>query len=471
MMKINLVKLATLMLFLLTCISLRAQISSGNATSVPPPAGHASPAKTLNYTLPSEKLAQASELYTLRVRLLVAGTIWNLLLLLGILQSGLAVRIRTWAEGVSRWKFAQAAVVVPCFSIAIAALQFPLSAYQHHVSLEYGLSVQGWGSWMGDLLKGQGVIVAVAIPLLWLFFTLIRRSPRLWWFFAWLLSLPLMVLVLFLVPFVLDPLFNDFRPLQARQPQLVEAIERVVQRGGLNIPRDRMYEMEASSKVTTLNAYVTGLGASKRVVVWDTMIRQMPQPETLFVFGHEMGHYVLNHIYQGLLMAGALSFFGFYLFYRLAGWMLRRFQLRWGLRGLDDWAAVPMMLLLFSVLEFSGQPLASAFSRHLEHQADIYGLEITHGINPDSEEAAAHAFQMLGEQGLSYPEPSPWLVFWYYDHPTIAERVKFAHEYAPLEYRRAAKICEMIRLRGQILNPRLASITNLVRPDGVLESL
>ncbi|MBZ5523076.1 MAG: M48 family metallopeptidase [Acidobacteriia bacterium] len=425
-------KPATLILFLLTCISFQAQTVPDKATNAPSViASPTSPAPTTAYTLPPEKLAQAKALYTLRVRLLIAGTVWNFLLLLGILYSGLAARFRDWAEAVSRWRFVQAVTAVPLLLLTMTALQLPLSIYQHRVSLQYGLSVQGWGSWINDLLKGEAVVLAAMIPLLWLLLTLIRWSPRRWWFYAWLISLPLMVLVIFLVPLVLDPMFNDFQPLQASQPQLVEALEKVVQRGGLDIPRKRMYEMDASKKVTTLNAYVTGLGASKRVVVWDTTIQKMSQPETLFVFGHEMGHYVLNHIYKGLLLAAVLSFFCFYLFYRLAGWMLRRFQTRWQLRGLDDWAALSMLFLLFVALEFVGQPLASAYSRHLEHQADIYGLEVTHGINPDSQEAAARAFQTLGEQSLSYPTPGAWMVFWYYDHPPIADRVKFAHEYDP----------------------------------------
>jgi len=282
-----------------------------------------------------------------------------------------------------------------------------------------------------DLLKGELVTLAVMTPLLWLLLALIRRSPRRWWVYAWLIALPLMVLVIFLVPLLLDPLFNNFQPLQARQPQLVEAIEKVVQRGGLDIPRNRMYEMDASRKVTTINAYVTGLGASKRVVVWDTTIRKMTQPETLFVFGHEMGHYVLNHIYKGLLLAAVMSFFGLYLFYRIAASMLGRFELRWRLRGLDDWAALPMLFLIFGVLQFLSLPLDNAYSRYIEHQADIYGLEVTREINDHPSDTAARTFQTMGEQSLSYPTPNAWLVFWYYSHPTIAERVRFARDYDP----------------------------------------
>ncbi|HWZ43250.1 MAG TPA: M48 family metallopeptidase [Candidatus Saccharimonadales bacterium] len=430
MMKFILMTPATLILLWLSCISVQAQIEPKGSGQTPA-AMQSATAQTTAYTLPPEKFAQAQALYTLRVRLVIAGTVWDFLLLLGILFSGLAARFRDWAEAVSGWRIVQAVIAVPLLLFTMAALQLPLDLYQHHVSLQYGLSVQSWSSWIGDTLKGELVTVAVVTPLLWLLLTLIRWSPRRWWLYAWLLSLPLMVLVIFLVPMVLDPMFNHFQPLQARQPQLVEAIERVIQHGGLEIPRSRMYEMDASSKVTTLNAYVTGLGASKRVVVWDTTIQKMTQEETLFVFGHEMGHYVLNHIYEGLLLAAVLAFFGFYLLYRIPAWIERRFPLRRQWRGPDDWAALPVLFLIIAALEFLGQPLGSAYSRRLEHQADIYGLEVTHGINANSQEAAARAFQVLGEQSLSYPTPDAWMVFWYYDHPPIGERVKFAHEYDP----------------------------------------
>jgi Zn-dependent protease with chaperone function len=425
-------KPAILILLLLTYISLQAGAAQEpSAAAAQATASHAAPVPITEYTLPPDKLAKAQALYTSRVRMLIAGTLWNFLLLAAILYSGLAARFRDWAEAASGRRFVQALIAVPLLWLTLSALQLPLSVWQHRESLQYGLSVQSWGSWFMDILKGQLVMLTVVVPVLWLLLALIRRSPRRWWLYAWLIAQPLIVLIMFLVPLVIDPLFNNFQPLQARQPRLVEALEKVVHAGGLEIPRERMYEMDASRKVTTINAYVTGIGASKRVVVWDTAIQKLSQEETLFVFGHEMGHYVLNHIYKGLVVAAVLSFFGLYLFYRIALCMLGRFQLRWHLRGIDDWAALPMLFLIFGVLQFLGHPLASASSRYMEHQADIYGLEVTHDINDHPAQTAARAFQKLGEDGYSYPAPHPWLVFWYYSHPTIAERVKFAGEYDP----------------------------------------
>jgi STE24 endopeptidase len=387
--------------------------------------------QTTQYTLPPDKLAKSKALYDLRGKLRIIDTAYSLLVLLALLALGIAAKYRNWAERVSKYRFVQALIFVPLFLLTLTVLGLPLDAYQQKISLQYGLSVQGWGSWLGDVLKGQMVSLIILAPVIWLFVILIRWSPRLWWFFAWLITVPLVIFLVFLSPIVIDPLFNKFEPLDKSNPQLVDAIEQVTKRGGLEIPRDRMFLMKASEKVTTLNAYVTGFGPSKRVVVWDTTIKNATTPETLFVFGHEMGHYVLNHVMIGIAATAVGLFIGFYLLYRIANWAFPRFQQRWHMRELSDWAAVPMLFLIFSILSLVSQPISSTFGRQLEHNADIYGLEVTHGINPNSQEAAAHAFQVLGELSLSYPYPNDFYVFWYADHPPIRDRVPFAHNYDP----------------------------------------
>jgi Zn-dependent protease with chaperone function len=322
-------------------------------------------------------------------------------------------------------------IFVGLFLVTTTILQLPLDAYQQNISLQYGLSVQGWGSWLGDMLKGL-LVAFVIFSLAALGITrAIQKSPRRWWLYTWAIAIPFIVFLIFISPIIIDPLFNKFEPLDKSNPQLVTAIQQVTHKGGLEIPRDRMFLMKASEKVTTLNAYVTGFGPSKRVVVWDTTINNASTPETLFVFGHEMGHYVLNHILIGIAGTAVGLFIGFYLLYRIANWAFPRFQQRWRMRELSDWSALVMLILILSILGTISAPIGNGFSRQLEHNADVYGLEVTHGINTNSQEAAAHAFQVLGELSLSYPYPSKLVVFWYADHPPIPDRVVFAHQYDP----------------------------------------
>jgi STE24 endopeptidase len=405
--------------------------ASPSASATPAAIQSALASQTTQYTLPPDKLAKSKALYELRGKLRIIDTAYSLIVLLAILSLGVAAKYRDWAERVSKHRFVQALIFVPLFIFTLTVLGLPLDAYQQHISREYGLSVQGWGSWFGDVLKGEAISLIVGTLLIWLFNLLIRKSPRGWWFYSWLIVMPIIIFFVFISPIIIDPLFNKFEPLDKSTPQLVDAIQKVTQRGGLEIPRDRMFLMKASEKVTTLNAYVTGFGPSKRVVVWDTTIQHASTPETLFVFGHEMGHYVLNHIVIGIAATAVGLFVGFYLLYWIANWAFPRFQQRWHMRELSDWAAVPMLFLIFSLLSLISQPIGSTFSRQLEHNADVYGLEVTHGINPNSQEAAAHAFQVLGELSLSYPYPNKFVVFWYADHPPINERVPFAHSYDP----------------------------------------
>jgi STE24 endopeptidase len=424
-----------LALFLLALFFSLVPHKAGAQTPAASPAADAAQStpqtQTTEYTLPSDKLAKATALYKLRGKLRIADTIYGVLILLGLLYLGVAARFRDVAEAAGKNRLVQALIFVALFLIITTVLDLPFDAYQHSISREYGLSVQGWGSWFGDLLKGMLVAFVIFTLAAWGFTALIRKSPRRWWFYSWMCAVPFVIFLIFISPIVIDPLFNKFEPLDKSNPELVTAIQTVTKRGGLDIPRERMFLMKASEKVTTLNAYVTGFGPSKRVVVWDTTIQKASTPETLFVFGHEMGHYVLNHIVIGIAATAVGLFIGFYLLYRIANWAFVRYQRRWHMRELSDWAALVMLVLIFSIMSTLSAPIGNGFSRQLEHNADVYGLEVTHGINPNSQEAGAHAFQVLGELALSYPNPSDFVVFWYADHPPIRDRVRFAHSYDP----------------------------------------
>jgi len=425
-------KLIGSLLLVVCCLAFTPHraVAQASMSSASAPNAQNSPTTT-EYTLPPDKFAKSKALYELRGKLRIINVVYGLLILWAILRFGIGARLRNIAEPVSRWRLVQSWIFVPLLFLLMTVVTLPLDAYQQSVSRAYGLSVQGWGSWFGDQAKGFLVSIVLFTPAIWLWTALIRVSPRRWWFYTWLISIPCVVFVIFIAPVVIDPLFNKFEPLDKSNPQLVTAIEQVTQRGGLTIPRDRMYLMKASEKVTTLNAYVTGFGPSKRVVVWDTTIQKATTPETLFIFGHEMGHYVLKHIVIGIAFTAVGLFFGFYILYLVANWAFARYRERWHMRELWDWAALPMLLLIFSIISIVSDPIGNGISRQLEHNADVYGLEVTHGINPNPQEAAAHAFQVLGELSLSYPYPSRLVVFWYYDHPAIPDRVRFAHNYDP----------------------------------------
>lgn len=385
----------------------------------------------LQYSLPPDKLTKAYALYLLDGTLYFITTLWGFIVLWLMLRTRFGPQLRDWAERLSRRRVVQAIVVMCLFALVTELTQLPFDMYEHHVSLQYGLSVQHWGSWFGDWGKSLLLSFLFGTFLGWVLYAVIRRSPRRWWFYFWLALIPILIFVLFITPVWIEPMFEKFEPLSDHHADLVRQIERVVNRAGMEIPPDRMYEMKASEKRTTLNAYVSGFGATKRVVVWDTTMQKMTTPETLFVFGHEMGHYVLHHIPKELTLMLGILLVLFYLGYRLVNWMVARYGAKWGIRDLADWASLPLLMLVLSLLSFVATPAFNAVSRHFEHQADQYGLEVIHGLVPDSSHVAAMSFQKLGEVSLDYPYVNRFWEFWAWNHPTIASRMIFAQTYRP----------------------------------------
>jgi Zn-dependent protease with chaperone function len=192
-----------------------------------------------------------------------------------------------------------------------------------------------------------------------------------------------------------------------------------------------MFFMHASQKVTSLNAYVTGFGPSKRLVLWDTTIAAATPGELSGIFGHELGHYALHHIVQGLLFTAALLLVAFFLGQKMTLWLLSRFGWRWGIRSQNDLAFVAVLALVLNVLNFFTEPVDNAFSRSIEHAADVYGQEAIHGIVADPQTTTQQGFQRLGEASLDDPRPHPFVDFWTASHPSTADRAAFAAAYNP----------------------------------------
>ncbi len=401
-----------------------------------PPAPPA-PGQVQGYTLTPGQEAQAVAYAHARHELYFLDVAYGLLLLVFMLQLRVATLFRKWAIDWTDSGFGQILVFAPLVLLTLDVLSLPTAIWEHRLALQYQQSIQEWGSWFTDWVKGEGVEITIGILMVWILFSVIRKSPRKWWFYFWLAAVPLIILGAVIEPVIVEPLFFRFTPLAASEPVLAGNIERMTIRAGAPIPQSRIFEMAASAKLKELNAYVTGLGASKRVVVWDTTIQKMSPDEVLFVTGHEMGHYVLGHVRDGILFACAVLIFFLNLAYRAMNWMLSRWGETWAIRGPDDLSSLPAFILLLSVFGFLFTPISNAYSRHLEHQADQYGLEVTHGLIPDAPVVAAHAFQILGEVDLEEPNPSPAVKLWFYNHPPLDERMRFAQTYNPWSENRA----------------------------------
>ena len=212
-------------------------------------------------------------------------------------------------------------------------------------------------------------------------------------------------------------MFNKFTPLPPGP--LKTRIEALAAKAG--IPNAPVYVVDKSKQTHSTNAYVTGIGSSARIVLWDTTIQRMPEDQIVAVVAHEMGHYVLKHLYWGFALSVGGLLVGLPLAQKFVEAMLARYGPLWGVTSLSDYAATPALLLTVSLAGFFLAPLTNGVSRVIEHQADAYGLEVN-GNGP----AMARAFVSLSEQNLSDPDPPAFIKFWLFTHPPLRERIEFA---------------------------------------------
>ncbi|MEC1261664.1 M48 family metallopeptidase [Bacillus swezeyi] len=332
-----------------------------------------------------------------------------------LLIAGLSKKMKHWAEQTSKRRFIQIAVYVFSLFLIVTAASLPLDWISYQFSLEYGISTQTTASWIKDQVIDFWISFPLTAGVVMVFYWLIKRHEKRWWFYAWCLTVPFTLFLFFLQPVVIDPLYNDFYPLKNKD--LEQHILKLADQA--DIPANHVYEVNMSEKTNALNAYVTGIGANKRIVLWDTTLNKLDGSEILFIMAHEMGHYVMKHVYIGLGGYLLLSLAGLYVIGTIYKWMISRYGSRLHIAGKSDLAALPLLLVVLGVISFAVSPFTNAVSRHQEKAADQYAIELT-----ENKEAAVSTFQELSKAGLSEANP-PFLVkIFKYGHPTIMERIQ-----------------------------------------------
>jgi STE24 endopeptidase len=348
---------------------------------------------------------------------------WSIAVLVLLLATGLSASLRNAARRIGRNWFFTIVVYFALFTVVTTIIDLPLSYYTEYVREHaYGLSNQTFGKWFGDTLKSLAVACVVGALVMWVPYLLLRKSPRRWWLYTAVALVPFIVLANLVAPIWIAPLFNKFEPMQDKA--LEQKILSLAGRAG--IEGSRVYQVNKSVDTKTLNAYVAGLFGTKRIVLWDTTLKRMTDRELLFVMGHEMGHYVLHHVWQAIAFSVLILAASLYVAYRAADAVMARYGGRWGFTSLADVASLPLLLLLMSAFGLVVTPLQLAFTRHIEHEADRFGLEIT-----QTNHSAGTAFVKLQQDALANPRPGLLYKVFRESHPPLGERIDFANQYHP----------------------------------------
>lgn len=345
----------------------------------------------------------------------IAYTLVSLFL---ILQFNISSRLRDFSIKITRNQIFQVVIFSTLFTLTLAMFSMPLSIFSgYYLEHLYKLSEQSLPDFLLDKSKGIGVSVVINAIALTIFFGTVRKFRVHYPLVLWLISIPVFAFAIFAEPIVIDPIFNKFTPMQ--DGSLKTEITSLAARA--KIPNAVILVADKSKQTNKMNAYVTGIGDSSRIVLWDSTINGLPEDQVLSVVGHEIGHYVLNHIYWGfgmmVLAALLLVPFGYFGVNRF----LEMLPKRWQIGGLTDYAITPALLMLSLIVAFVSMPLFNYVSRYQEHQADKFGLELT-----GNRLAMANLFISFAERNLSEPDPPAIIKFFLFTHPTLKERIEFA---------------------------------------------
>ncbi len=340
---------------------------------------------------------------------------YSSLVLIGLLAFGVSAKLRTIAQRMTRFRPLQTATYWIQFLVLTTLLGFPFTLYRSYFrEKEYGLLTQAFGPWMIDQLKALALGCVFGAIFLMFLYGVLRRTPRTWWLWGSGVMIAFIILLIAIAPVYISPIFNKFTPV--KNVEIRENILGMAKAQG--IPADEVYEMDASKRTDRISAYVAGMLGTMRIVMFDNTLKRCTPQEIQMIMGHEMGHYVLNHVWKAVAFFSVLIVLGFL----VVRWGFHRFTASrpsWQIQGVPDTAGFPLLILLLTAFLFITGPVTNTFSRTQEDQADDFGLNASR--QPD---AAATTFLKLGE--YRELDPHPVIEFLLFDHPSGGYRIRNA---------------------------------------------
>ncbi len=426
-MRHRLIAVSFVVICILSCLAAAQQPTPGQlpGTAMPtitsvPAGAQASPnlsadAATEAYLalIPPEAKARSDAYFEGGYWMILWDFLYLAVVMLILLNLGWSAGMRNLAERITRFKPLQTLIYWIEYIVLVSVMTFPLTVYEDYFrEHKYGLATQTFGPWMVDQLKELGVDLVLGGILVMVLFGVVRRLSRSWWIWGSAVSIVFVIFLALIEPVYLMPIFNKVKRLD--DPKVTQPILQLARANG--IPAKDVYEIDASRQSTRMSANVSGFGQTMRITLNDNLLRRGSPEEIQAVMGHEMGHYVLDHVYNGILFFSVVIV----IFFALLRWALEWTRARWGekwrIRGIGDTAVLPLVVLLGSIFFFAMTPVLNTFTRTQEHEADMFGLNASR--QPDGfAQAAIH----LGE----YRKMSPGTVeeWVFFDHPSGRHRI------------------------------------------------
>lgn len=336
------------------------------------------------------------------------------------LMTGLSQRINIWASD-RKGMFQSGLLYGIVFFVIVFLINLPLKYYgSFHLPHKYGLTNQSIFRWIELNLKGFLIKNLIISFFLWIPYYIILNNPKNWWLKLGILVIPIIVFMVFISPTVIDPMFNKYTSIE--DEELGEEITNLLKKA--NIEDADIFKVDKSRDTKTMNAYMTGIGKSKRIVLWDTTINNLEEKEVLAITAHEIGHYIEGHIWQSILLSSIGTIFMLYLVYLTANWILDQSNGIFGFQNLSNYASIPLFILVLNIYIFLGNPIMNYVSRAMEREADAYEIILT-----EDRKSAISAMEKLQQESLGLPRPSKLYKIWYHTHPSLEERIEFYSKY------------------------------------------
>jgi STE24 endopeptidase len=358
-------------------------------------------AKSASYTLEQSRVA-------------LVHSIYDSAILLSFLFTPLFPLYDAWIRSLTPSFVLRGILFVLLLSLVEGVLDIPFSLYStFRLEKRYGFNTTTFSLWFTDLLKSTALSALLMVVLVSSALLIVKHSPALWWLWVWLFFALFSITMIYLSPYLIEPLFSKFEPLL--DAELAEEIKELLGKGGIQVKG--VLQMDASRRSLHSNAYFTGIGRVKRIVLYDTLLKQMERAELLAILAHEGGHWKKGHIWKTLLLTESLALVVIWAVYRLIGW--GGLPMLFGMPQGSFPAQIVMVGFLASIVSFLCTPLFSWLSRRNEWQADRFAAELT-----GTPEALGQALIKLSRDNLANLHPHPWYAAFYYSHPPVVERVR-----------------------------------------------